>query len=1137
MIPGAIPNIYQGVSQQPDPSRDPTQGRLQINGVSSPMDGLRKREGSELVARLSAVAAPFEAVAFHHVRRDPVNQYLAVLSRTAVRVFKLDGAEVPVTMATGAAAYLGQAVDASRELRAITAGDFTFVTNLKAKAAMDGALAPDPVRPSPHEALVFVRAANYGGDYRLTVNGVSARVETATSPSTIVNGAAVANPISAEGIAAQLRGILVGGVVGSLPVGGGAALSLSVQATATTLNGTTASVAATTSGTGSGLVVQVTGNGTVITGVSIVNGGTGMLVNDKIFVARNLLQGGTITTPVQVGTIISAVGASTTVNGTVDNLETTTNGGGSGLRIGFAGNGSVVTSIGIGTPGTGYQVGDVIFLPRKVLQGGIDTTPVRVATVGTATQGNLTGVTIAQRSSVLHLRSENPITLAATDVRGNADITAIVNSVQSFTDLPAVAPTGYQVEITGDANNKFDGYYVRFAARGSDFNEGIWEESVANGVEYKLNPSTMPHLLVRAPDGLTFWFGPANGSEPFTGLTLPSWGQRTAGDYESNPDPSFIGSTINDIFIFRNRLCFLSGESCICSRAGSYFDFFRETVTTIVDSDPIGAAANQDRISVLAYAVLSQDEILLFSQELQFRYGSDDGPLTPATAKVSVLTAHQTDLGCRPTQMGNAVVFAQPNGDWSQVREFKLYGSGSSVNVETNEITDHVRSYIPAQIKQMVVNEAGNILIVLPGKNCFRDRLYIYKWFDRPAAGGGFERVQKSWSFWDFSSDEIKAILCVNQTLYMVARYGEEVWLEKISVADRPQKKFAGNDADGDSLVVPYEIYMDRRISTTLSTPLATRVPAGVYDPATDRTCWTLPYSARGRIQAWTAFTDISRCVEQPASLPTVNLASNSPTLVSGCGTFNQSSNWSATDITCGSLRYVNFGSFDFGTGVQWTATASRATLTFDFPSPSFDPIGIYIYAFKLITPISTGIFLARTKSEYSFTGPSPENGSFANYVTFDGTLLVESSPANPYETNFVPFIDGFNGVSPSMEIGSPNTVITSWKQTFILTSAFILTRTGPTTSPLAVTVTYGGSAASGTDYAPYLFNTAAPSVFPPATTTITFAVGENTKLVVIAPKLFDLITGGKTVVMTIQPSPNYIIGTGSPGTATILQA
>ena len=46
----AIPNLAQGISQQPDAQRDPSQGEIQINGMSSILEGLRKRDCSQTVA-------------------------------------------------------------------------------------------------------------------------------------------------------------------------------------------------------------------------------------------------------------------------------------------------------------------------------------------------------------------------------------------------------------------------------------------------------------------------------------------------------------------------------------------------------------------------------------------------------------------------------------------------------------------------------------------------------------------------------------------------------------------------------------------------------------------------------------------------------------------------------------------------------------------------------------------------------------------------------------------------------------------------------------------------------------------------------------------------------------------------------
>ncbi|UZT50288.1 non-contractile tail tubular protein [Enterobacter phage 03_vB_Eclo_IJM] len=63
--------------------------------------------------------------------------------------------------------------------------------------------------------------------------------------------------------------------------------------------------------------------------------------------------------------------------------------------------------------------------------------------------------------------------------------------------------------------------------------------------------------------------------------------------------PSFVDSTINDVFFYRNRLGFLSGENVIMSRSAGYFAFFLKSVATLSDDDPIDVAVSHPRISIL----------------------------------------------------------------------------------------------------------------------------------------------------------------------------------------------------------------------------------------------------------------------------------------------------------------------------------------------------------------------------------------------------------------------------------------------------------------------------------------------------------------------------------------------------------
>ena len=69
-----IPNLIQGISQQPDAQKDPSQGEIQINGVSSIAEGLRKRDSSRTLAKVSSTS--FGDAFFHTILRDQQEEYI-----------------------------------------------------------------------------------------------------------------------------------------------------------------------------------------------------------------------------------------------------------------------------------------------------------------------------------------------------------------------------------------------------------------------------------------------------------------------------------------------------------------------------------------------------------------------------------------------------------------------------------------------------------------------------------------------------------------------------------------------------------------------------------------------------------------------------------------------------------------------------------------------------------------------------------------------------------------------------------------------------------------------------------------------------------------------------------------------------
>lgn len=658
----SIPNLIQGISQQSDAQRDPSQGEIQVNGFSSLTDGLRKRAGTSAVKLLSSTS--LGDVAFHSILRDAGERYLVVISKTAVRVFDLEGNEKTVAAPSGYG-YLSTVVSCATDVRASTIADFTFVSSVRRVPAMTSALAPATARPAANEALCWVKAANYGQTYRLSVNGTLATVTTPVQAVTTSGGTVTENRISTSDIANELKTALAG----------------------------------------------------------------------------------------------------------------------------------------------------------------------------------VTGVSITREGSVLHITSASAITISATDARSNADITAITDRVQIFSELPTIAPRGYTVQVSGDPSGQFTGYYVAFLPRSStaSMGEGTWEECVAPGMPYQLDAATMPQILVRLPDA-TWYFGPANGSTQ-GGLKMPDWGKRTAGDYTTAPDPSFIGYPIQDVFIHRNRMGILSDENQILSRSKAFFDFFPETVTQVLETDPIDLTASSNRISVLRHAFSNQDELLMFSDQLQFRTASGDASLTPQSAQVSALTSYEVDCSVRPLQVAGGIVFAQTSNGWTQFREYSLRGVGTAVVGAATSVTDHVPTFIPAGVRQLAGNDTAGVWFAITNAAGAQNRVYVFKYADR-STGTGLERVQRSWSYWRLAgASKVLQILCLLETLYLVTEYPSgAVMLEKMPVSDR---------LTTDALTT---LLLDRQVTTTTATPAALRVASGTYNAVNNTTTWTLPFAAAAPTQAWTLY-------------------------------------------------------------------------------------------------------------------------------------------------------------------------------------------------------------------------------------------------------------------------------------------
>ena len=101
LISSSIPNLINGVSQQPAALRLASQAESVVNCMPSPVEGLKKRPPMNHVKKLFAGSAGTTRPFVHVVDRDGTTQYLVIIQDGAIKVYDLDGTEKTVITPDG----------------------------------------------------------------------------------------------------------------------------------------------------------------------------------------------------------------------------------------------------------------------------------------------------------------------------------------------------------------------------------------------------------------------------------------------------------------------------------------------------------------------------------------------------------------------------------------------------------------------------------------------------------------------------------------------------------------------------------------------------------------------------------------------------------------------------------------------------------------------------------------------------------------------------------------------------------------------------------------------------------------------------------------------------------------------------
>lgn len=418
------------------------------------------------------------------------------------------------------------------------------------------------------------------------------------------------------------------------------------------------------------------------------------------------------------------------------------------------------------------------------------------------------GFTCDRYGSILHIyRADNAdFTIETEDSGGDDYLYSFKGFVPNYSRLPKKGVTGVKFKVQGEERTKDDDYYVVFEGAPTT---GTWIETVGTSQVIAFDPETMPHVFT--------WLGTDNF---LYGPT--TWSNRVAGDTDIQPDPSFIGKTLRDVFWHEQRLGLLTEATVVWSKSRFPYTFFHDTAqillaTAPVDARVIAGAASDGGTVIPDFAVGMGGNLFLWGPGSQFLVSSGQEPFKPDTVKVDLDTAYDYTASCDPTAVGTFLFFATGSGQWSSIRAIRFEQGRAGGDLD---ITAHVPTYVPLGARRIVASDTLRYFFVQTDGDT--SKLYMWNFL---FADNAF--AQSAWNTWRLPPGELLWVGLKENTLRILMQREDGVVLLKMDLTPRAVDAEAGSE---------YLSRLDMRVSKAQCSSVT-------YNAVTDRTSFTLPYT------------------------------------------------------------------------------------------------------------------------------------------------------------------------------------------------------------------------------------------------------------------------------------------------------
>ena len=405
--------------------------------------------------------------------------------------------------------------------------------------------------------------------------------------------------------------------------------------------------------------------------------------------------------------------------------------------------------------------------PKQILSAEEILTDIESAINGWA----ISGMTVTRLDETIELSCTTSFTIEGFGGQANDALEVFTNEVDNISDLPAQSREGRTVKVSNSATAAEDSYWAEFVLADNSVGttgKGFWQETVDPTVSPGLDASTMPHELVNTALN-TFTFQEV------------AWTDRLVGDDVTNPQPSFVGSTIQKTFFYNNRLGFLTEDNVSMSQAGEYFNFYFISALTATAADPIDISASSIQPAVLHGVIPTAQGLVIFSQYQQFLLFSDAGNITPTNVQIRGISNYENDRFTSPVELKDTIIFAQRSPNFSQVYAMRTQGENEQPIVA--DIGRIVSRAVPNTTTDLTAS-SSNSVFALYGPT-LRD-VYLFRTFD-----DGNETLFQAWFTWKMPGT-VEFIVIDEDVAYAVTLQGDtnEATLVSMSLNQDPEDNF-----------------------------------------------------------------------------------------------------------------------------------------------------------------------------------------------------------------------------------------------------------------------------------------------------------------------------------------------------------